>query len=1018
MIFSRPKFVVCATLFLLVLAIPVARTLPVSLYPPVSNPVIRASLYYDDGNEQFIQEWGVEIENSLKTIEGVESVEGRYQNGKVDYFVSFFWGIDDQIAKEETETVISFYQSRLPKYLPPSKTTYFNPGTENYIALKSSHLDSVELSEVIENSLLQKIESIPGVDRAWVSTVSNRYAHIKLDPYKLVEHGVSIDEIRLLLDRHRFDYRIGDFKTDTKGEISIYSRQALRSKESIQELNVYSSNGSAINLTEIATVSISEEASDRFFLHEGAEVVAVAMWPKPTANLYEVSNQFNEAVLEFSKDHGDLIVLNNPVQFIESAIDSILISIGIGLLSAAIVVFIFYREVNATVIVCLAMPVSLMISFLLMKLSGVGINLLSLGAMSVTIGMSVDGAVVVYDSFKRNIKSARSFTNIAECVENSTAEVSRSVITSIVTSSVIFIPLIFTEPLVKALVGDLAKVACSVLISSLFVCLVLIPAVLVLVYRNAKNNGPSNSTLPEIVEEKLNSTRDGNGIVIAALNSPAVPAGLTLFIILALLLATPNILPLIKHEVIADPKAEIIDVGLHFHKNGLSKSEKIEIISTYTADIERLLGAHVKYLYIDVRKNTAYISTHLKTYKSFEESFAILNEKLSSNSKVEVEVTPWITSSLKISSKPDLTLLVNSGDMNIDREATIELNKYLTKETNIERVKVVPTNRKLDSVVASLRPAIQNSISSGEMGAVDFNSILRFSSYLVQEQNIFDVNFGGKNIPLKISIDNYMHDDSSFTTVPMSLDNEIFLLSDFIELESDSSWREIYTRNGRVSNKIEVWLGDSNETDKKRLVSALKEELRIKYPDISIPVIGLHDSDSMLKSTKSLLWAIIASIVLVLLVLLFHFNSLYDTLLASIVIFFGFSGAIFSLYFFNSTISLNSLLGILILSGLTVNSAIMLIDFYRRYIELGATSIEAISLSIRRRFRALIVTTATTLLGMLPLAIGLGAGQDIIKPLGISISLGLVVSTLLTLVFVPCALRLRSLNIIKGLDSA
>lgn len=988
LITTRPVFIIYLFLLLAVMGTGIATQLPISIYPPIDKPTIRVTQNFSQDSHDFYINYGQKIERSFRTIENVEDVEATYTRGKAVFFVNFSWNANSQSAKRDVETIASFYQAQLPKYLPATRVDFFDPASENYVAFKSTQLDTAALSSLIKNALIPKLEGIEGVGAAWVSDASSQQVLIKLKPYAMMKYGVSLATVINTLTFNEVDIDLGRLKSEDTGDIGINFKLGYTSVAEISAIELKSIAGNKLLIKDIADVRLEKKDADRFFYFNDEEVIAVAIWPEPGANMYEVSRQFIELTQSFSRESSDILVINNPKQFIEEAIINILLAIALGMAIAAVVVLCFYRKLSSVLFICISMPLCLVISILVMRVLGVGINLLSLGAMSISIGMVVDSSILVIDSLVYQQQQNKGKIDLLRLIQSMTNEIRPSIITSTLTSIVVFLPLAFTEPLTATLLKDLALVTVSILVTSLFVSLFFIPALFLVLKPQAQS--------------KL-SGQSNNGISVYFLRLiNVIPTAKWVFpfvILSACIYTVVELIPKIDLEVVAQPKAQIIDVHVLFNATGLAPDRKMAIIRPLRQEIEQLAADKLKFIYIDVRKNDAYLSLHVKNYDDNAQllkALSSIDEKLFN---AELSYEPWITSSLKIKDYPARELLFTSASDSQNRTLLIRAKAIVKASQNINRVKIKPSDRQVDEVNLNLKSTTVDSLLDDRGFARELDQLTLYVKHAVAPQKLTDITTEQGDFPVYLSVSEQSTKAFDILDTPYEINGHKAFIGDLVTLSATRSWREFYSVNTRPTFSLQLW---SNPGVTEAQIDQLVALLRAELGDNSFA--ETNPSTEMVKGLESIVTAFIFSIVSVFLVVLYHFKTVARSLAVMSVVLFGITGSVVSLYVFESTLSLNSMLGMLILVGLSVNNSILILDFYQKNQAPGKNSINVIGQSISRRFRSLLVTNLTTFAGMLPLAVGFGPGQDILKPLGISVSGGLLIATGLTIIVFPVIL--------------
>ncbi len=1001
---SQYQFTIISTIFIALVGFFIALQMPISLYPQIEKPTIQVNIQLLDNNDGFYRQWGLKIEDSLKAIEGVESVEGVYWQDNVKLNVQFKWNVSAKIAKKEVESTISFYQAQLPNWWPAMSVYLSDPGSENYVAVTSDTYSPAELSEILQTTLLPKLKAIEGVSSAWISDKGKSSLIVDVRPYDLMDRNVSLADIRQSLYKNSSNQKLGLLNTAGKGKILVSVPSKYTSIKSIQDTQITSNSGQTIILSDVADVYWSTEDAKRLFLYNDEEVIAIAIWPEPDANIYDVSTMFLNQVKDFSDDFGEMHILNSPTEFIAKSIKNIIFAVIAGMLAALIVVYITYQNISNTIIVCLAMPIALCISFIMMSFFNVGINLISLGAMSISIGMVVDGSIISVDRITKKLQSAQKNVDIDDSINfilMAIKEVKPSLISSTATSIVVFLPLAYTAPLISSILEDTVWVTVSILIASVYISLIVIPSIYVLLLKygnlqffNTNTKTKSNKIIIGTLVSFIHYFENKKHLQKLFLSVFFFGSFLVIFLI-------PSQL---KQEVIAQPRAEIIDVEIEFITDHLTNEQKKQYLIPLKQKIGNLVSNNVEYIYTDVRGRNAFISIHLKSYKYFEDTFDKLNTAMSSGYLKAASIEPWVTSSLKVKEEAAIRLYINETNDDLNRVYLSAINNFVKKHPTVVKTKSAPKNYKAEQMHFNLNYNYLSNLLNNK----NFNKVTDINDYVkhaIEPQKLYDIDIGNGNKDLMLSINKGDTELKEILTSPIKYDGDQVFINQVFDVSYNKDWKVFFSLNAKKTYFIEIWMtSGTSSADVIALKNDINQHLAEKYGINKVNLTFESTNIETLTSLSSAKSALFLSVCLVFLILLFQFKRVTHTFIVMSIIPSGLCGSLIGLYIFDSTLSLNSILGMLILCGLAVNNSIILLDAFISRMSLGHDTLTSIIYSLESRIKSVLVTNFTTIIGMAPLVIGLGPGKDILQPLGISISAGLVFSTLVTFLVFPILL--------------
>ncbi len=993
---------IALTLFLVCMGGYQLLNLPISLYPTVSKPVIKVQMTYKEDLAKFMSYWGEKVETSLKNVKDVELVEGEYRQGEATYLVHFGWNKDNDEAIRDVASVADFFQAQLPRDLPPFRTTFFNPGSESYVVVSSEKMDSTTLSKTLQTGLLPLLYEIEGVTLAWVSALGDEQITVNFDPLKAATYNITIQDVIKTIQLHEFDYSLGRINTQSNGKISVTVRKRNENIEQLSLLTIANIADRQVLLRDIAEVKMTETKLSRVLQLDGENAVAVAVWPKPDANLYQVSQNFLTEVKKYTGNLGSVFVLNDPSAFIADSINTVIYAIILGMSTAAIFVLIFFRSFSKTLLVCLAMPLSLFGAGIFMQITGVGINLLSLGAMSVSIGMVIDGAIVIIDNITQHQKRPGQKGNL---VFKATMEVAPAIFASVLTTVIVFIPMAYTLPIASSLLRDIIYVIVSIMAFSIFITLVFIPSAYTFIGGNklmvvAADAKAKFSIIEFIIE---GSAKIYCFLLAILVNSRLIQLGFVAAIG-ALVWYSISTFPEIRRELIAKPYAKIIDVTVSFKKDGLEMPERIAIVEPLRNQANDAFPEEVKFAYSDIRANVGYISLHLHTHLDFDTVYYGLQKILKNSEEYDIEISPWITSALSVPDYPDLRLLVTGDTEQQRRQQLGQIYDTLQGQDEIRKIKITPKRQRNAKYEVKFKQNFINQLFQDHDVVQIKRQLSDYVGLAIEEKYISTIEFDGKTNKLFGQLgEQTLQDVRKIGDLPFFFNGQFFHLRDLLDIEKIEQWKLYYSRNGRPIYMAEVWLKDQHQNAAPKLLAMLDG---IQGNDNMVPFILDSPKEQVNKGISSLLKALLLAFGLVFISVFFLFARLKIAVIICSAVPFGIIGALIALYLFDSTLSLNSMLGMIVLCGVSVNNSIIFVDVYMRILAQGKTTVESILDAARARFRAIIVTNMTTLAGMAPLAFGVGGGGEILQPLGISVSFGLLISMAFTMFCVPWLLSM------------
>lgn len=979
------------------------ETLPVSLFPKSTKPSVRMSVEYDFDLLAFKTELGKKIERSLLNLEKVEKVVGRYDMNRATFLVDFDWDKKPNLAVNEVSAVASFYQTQLPEYLPPIRVDYIDPGIENYVVISSDRYDVKTLSRVLRDRLSPAFNELKGLQHFLVAEVNQDEVAVKIDPLALIHHEISLQKVLAALEHARFDVNLGTIRNSQGSQdLQVVLAHKSDSLDALRSVVVAERGKQLITLHDVATIGLRNGEQDRSFYIGEDDAVAIAAWPKPETDLYAFSAQFKKIVQENVKGIGSVISLNDPLAYINESLKKVTMSVVFGMIFSSIAVLIAFSSLRLTFLVALIMPLSLVCSLVLLKVLGVGLNVVSLTAMSVAIGLVIDSAVVVVDAVVVGVQKKRptSSSDLAVQIVSAVREVAPAVMASTVTTIVVFLPLTFTQPLIYALVGELATVVVCILLLSVFIALFFLPC---LVFSFAVVTGRWDW----LGNQKSKTSRLGvrkpyEWALGRLLSSISAQLFLLILAVVSTLVVSVVLFRDVSREIVADPAPNIIDIAVQFASHDYSQQRREDLVKPVRIKVSENYRDDIRYAFTDMRQQVAYISLHLVDYTRAESMISELRKSLKNSAYYSIDVSPWVSAKLAVPNTPHLRVYALGENETVKRERLKALVSKLQVMDEVSDFKYQPNGKLASQLRIDVNKSSIKSLAGNQSFLENEAHLLDYIRYATEDRYLYSMQLNEGEMPLRVGLAKQrVGKATELGNIPVQDNQKILALRHFLQTEESTTWAQYSTRNGEDSHLVEVWLKGSLQDAESAVARTITELGGVTQ------YLMVDAREEVNRNLSSLLSALAAALGLVTITLLFLNKSLIYTSITLLSIPLGFLGAGLALWLFHSTISVNSLVGLMLLTGLTINNVILITDKHRRYIR-GDTNTDAVAIVIRscgERIRATSVTTFTTVLSLTPIALGLGSNGKIMQPLGISVASGLLLSLLFSLFVTPVLLK-------------
>ncbi len=976
--------------------------LPIALYPQASKPEVYFGVpITGTSSEEFYENFGKDIESSAKGLKNVLKVEGKYQSGRIRYTVTFDWGVDSETAKSEVEKMMASYRSRFPADW--GDVWYWFGGGEGSMVIYTAYSEKYSVSDLeklLRDKVLPRANQIEGLSEVWMAEVNKKYVKVILNPKNLLHYGVSAKQVRLALSKHELDASIGKIEQKSGSDYKISVAMQKDKLDELGDIVVSYDNGAPVRIRQISSIKLETVLPKRFWKSEGKRSLMAGAIPSIDANISQVSLEFKkifeEAAAEVSKD---IIVkpMLDPSTFINAAVKNVGIAIAIGVLAATLVILIFLQSIQSTLIIAFSIPLCLIGGVILMFAFGIELNLISLGAMALASGMVVDGSIVVIENIFRHLRSTQALTRTKlESVVIAVREVVTPVIASAITTMVVFLPMMFTAPIAAAILGDLAKVIVSVLAVSVVVTIFVIPVLaLWLIPKDykAKSSPVWISMLTGVYERLLKKI-----LRSITLRKTLVAVTFGLFLGASWVLVYE-----LEQEVMPRPDSDKLFLFINYKQQEFEFEKSEQIIDNYEKVIREEFGDYLKSTLTQIRKNRSAVLCFLKDKSQINEFKKLLEERFVETPQLRFNVWPWSPTALDIPNPPAIDIAFNGLKEDEIRELQRKIRNELSGIKSKGRTRLVPRYFKEDKI--RLHPKDNQTVKLVmEKRRQDPQSFLMDEvGYLLNERKAMDLHLDDKSLEVKVSYpENYISSPADIKNQLVRIGDDLMPLRALTTFEHTRQWGQFQTLNGNKEYSFKVWPRLSYEGSKERFRSGILSTIQ-GSENIPLENVSFLDSDKEIRENlASLGIALLFAIIAVLLVINIQFSNLMLTSIVLLAIPLGLIGVSASLWIFSTKLSINSMLGLILLSGTAVNNSILMVDFFvNESANKSKDIMERVLSAAKLRFRPILITTLTTVLGMLPIAFRFGEGGEVLQPLGIAVCGGLGVSTLFTLFIVP-----------------
>ena len=988
---KRPVLSIVMSLVVVIFGLIGFSTLPVREFPSVDPPIINVRTSYPGANAEIINSQITEIlEASINGISGIRTLTSNSSDGNSNINVEFELEVDMETAANDVRDRVSRVQNRLPRDCDPP-TVFKQDADSNPIimlAVRSDRRDPLALSDLADRLFKERLQTIPGISEINIFGEKRYAIRIKLDPAKMAAYGLTATDVRTQITSENVELPSGTIE-GTAIYLSVRTLGLIRTPQEFENLIIKEEKGNPVKLGDIGRAEFAAEDEKYYNKYNGIPCVVLAILPQSGANHVDISDRFKVRLAEIEKDMPEDIiteVIMDTTDFVRRSIAEVEETILLAFLLVLVIIFIFLREWRTTLIPIIAIPVSLIGAFFIMYLFGFSINVLTLLAIVLAVGLVVDDAIVVMENIFVKVEEGMS---PLEAAFKGSKEIYFAILSTTVVLVCVFLPIVFLSGTTGRLFREFGIAIAGAVAISAFVALSLSP---MMCSRLLKT------------EEKKNWFYRITEKYFVALNE-AYKRGLIAFVrrrwiaIIIVLCAFAAIVVLfgnLKSEL-----APLEDRNLITLRISAPEGTSQESISIYLDEVAEMVQDSVpelKGMQTMSRPGFAFIRLFLvkrdqrtRSQQEIADKLTIDTRKLTKG-RILITQDPtigdrragqgvqYVIQAANVDKLREI-LPVFMAEANPSKEPAFAFSDVNLKFTKPELVVTVDREkaRLLNVSTTSIAQTMQLAYAGQRIGYFTMNG--------KQYQIICEVDKTDRNAPGKLPA-LYVRNNNG---VMIQLDN---LLTDTIKSNTPS----IYRFNRYVSATVTATMG-AGYTLGDGIVAMDAISKRVLDDTYKTDLSG--QARELNESSKSIFFAFGLALILIYLVLAAQFESFRDPLIIMFSVPLALMGAFFSLWYFDQTFNIFSQIGIIMLIGLVTKNGILIVEFANQRRDAGLTIIKAVIEAAVSRLRPILMTSLATMFGILPIALAFGAGSESRVSMGIAVVGGMFFGTILTLFVVP-----------------
>ena len=985
----RPVLATVLTIIILLFGLIGYNTLGVREYPSVDNPIISVTCSYAGANADVIENQITEpLEQNINGIPGIRSLSSISQQGQSRITVEFELSVDLETAANDVRDKVSRAQRYLPRDCDPPTVSKADADATPIlmVAIQSEKRSLLELSEIADLTVKEQLQTIPDVSGVQIWGEKRYSMRIWLDPIKMSAYGITPVDIKNAVTSENVELPSGSIEGNTM-ELTLRTMGQMHTAKEFNNIILKESNGNVIRVSDVGYAELGPADIKSYMKMNGVPMVGVVVIPQPGANHIEIADAVYERMEVMKKDLPEDIDYSygfDSTKFIRASIDEVKSTVYEAFILVIIIIFLFLRDWRVTLIPCIVIPVSLIGAFFVMYIAGFSINVLTMLAVVLSVGLVVDDAIVMTENIY--IRIEQGMRPFKAGIEGS-KEIFFAVISTTVTLVAVFLPIVFMEGTSGRLFREFSFVVAGSVIISSFAALTFTPMLATKILKRRKEQKwfyrktePFFVGLNNIYEKSLDAFLRRRWI--------AIPVTIITFVLIGWLWGE-----------IPSEMAPLEDRSQITITTRGAEGVSYEYMRDYTEDINMLVDSIIP----DAESVTSRVS-------SGSGNIRITLKDLSERDYSQMDVASKLTKALETKTKA--RAFVQQQSSFGGRRASMPV-QYVIQAVSIEKLEEVlpeflervhdnPTFRMADVDLKFTSPEVRVNINrdkAGTMGS-SVRDIAETLQYGLSGQRMGYFYMNGKQYEIIGQVNRIQRNTpTSVKSIYIRSDRgEMIPLDNLVEFVESVTPPKLYHYNRFLSATISAGLADG-----KTIGDGLDEMDKIaeEVLDETFRTALTGDSKEFRESSSSLMFAFILALVLIYLILAAQFESFKDPLIIMLTVPLAIAGALIFMSMNDITMNLFSQIGIIMLIGLVAKNGILIVEFANQKQESGESKMEAIRGASLQRLRPILMTSVSTMLGLLPLIFATGEGANQRIAMGTAVVGGMLFSTILTMYIVP-----------------
>lgn len=985
----RPVLATVLTIIILLFGMIGYNTLGVREYPSVDNPIISVTCSYAGANAEVIESQITEpLEQNINGIPGIRSLTSTSQQGQCRITIEFDLSVDLETAANDVRDKVSRAQRFLPRDCDPPTVSKADADAMPIlmVAIQSDSRTLLELSEIADLTVKEQLQTIPDVSSVQIWGEKRYSMRIWLDPVKMAAYGITPVDIKNTITSENVELPSGSIEGNSM-ELTLRTMGQMHTAQEFNNIIVKEKDGNIVRVRDIGIAELGPADLKSYMKMNGVPMVGVVVVPQPGANHIEIADAVYSRMEQIKKDLPDDVEYTygfDNTKFIRASIDEVKNTVYEAFVLVIIIIFLFLRDWRVTLIPCIVIPVSLIGAFFVMYVAGFSINVLTMLAVVLSVGLVVDDAIVMTENIY--IRIEQGMNPFKAGIEGS-KEIFFAVISTTVTLVAVFLPIVFMEGTSGRLFREFSFVVAGSVIISSFAALTFTPMLATKILKRRKvqpwfyrKTEPFFEGLNNIYGKSLNAFLKARWI--------AIPVSIATLVAIGYL----------WNEIPAEMAPMEDRSQITVNTRG-AEGVSYEYMRDYTEEIALLVDSIVP----DAQSVTARVSSNSGNIR-------ISLKDIDERDYTQMQVAEKLTAA--VSKKTKARSFVQQQSSFGGRRGSMPV-QYVIQATSIEKLQKVlpeflvrvhdnPTFKMADVDLKFSSPEVRVNINRDKAGSMgtSVRSVAETLQYGLSGQRMGYFYMNGKQYEIIGQVNRQQRNTpTGVKSIYIRNDQgEMVQLDNLVEFIESVAPPKLYHYNRFLSATISAGLAEG-----KTIGDGLDEMDKIaeEVLDDTFRTALAGDSKEFRESSSSLMFAFILALVLIYLILAAQFESFKDPLIIMLTVPLAIAGALIFMHYGDITMNIFSQIGIIMLIGLVAKNGILIVEFANQKQESGESKMEAIKSASLQRLRPILMTSVSTILGLLPLAIATGEGANQRIAMGTAVIGGMLVSTFLTMYIVP-----------------